>query len=71
MAGRTRQTANGSFPTVNIYHGYIMDDSINMSPTPIQMGAYGTNWSYDVPSLGDPIPTGLVGPDGQPVTRSA
>lgn len=72
VAGRTRQTANGSFPTVNIYHGYIMDDSINLSPAPIQMGAYGTNWTYTVPALGDPIPTGLKNPaTGEDLTRPA
>lgn len=59
VAGRTRQTANGSFPTVNIYHAFTMDNSINQGFMPIRMGPEGTNWSYTVPAIGDPIPTGM------------
>lgn len=58
--GRDRRD-KGAFPTVDIFHAYIMDDSINMQGTPVQMGAYGTNWSYTVPSYGSEIPTGVGG----------
>lgn len=72
VAGRTRQDSGGAFPTVNIYHGYIVDDAINLTPEPVTMGAYGTNWSYTVPALGDPMPTGLRNPQtGEPFTRPA
>lgn len=62
-------------PTVNIYHLYIKDDSINETGAPIRMGNFSAdgrpldNFSYIVPSLGDPIPTGRMIPqytDGQP-----
>lgn len=47
-----------SFPTTDVFHMYIMDRSINDSGRPRTMGSPRTNWSYTVPSLGDPIPTG-------------
>lgn len=62
-------------PTVNIYHLYIKDDSINETGEPIKMGNFSAdgkpldNFSYIVPSMGSPIPTGLMIPqytDGQP-----
>lgn len=49
----------GSFPTVDIFHAYIMDDSINQVGEPIEMGTHGANWSYMVPSYGSDIPTGV------------
>ncbi len=62
----------GSFPTVDIFHAYVMDDSVNHSGTPVTMGAYGTNWSYKVPALGDPIPMGTINPaTGNEWTRPA
>jgi hypothetical protein len=62
-AGRTGQNDNSSsFPTVDIYTAYTMDSSINLSPDPIRMGVLGTNWSYTVPSLGSPMPTGIKNP---------
>ena len=61
-----------SFPTVDIFHAYIMDGSINEGIMPITMGAPGTNWSYQVPALGDPIPLGKLNPaTGQMLTRPA
>lgn len=71
VAGRTRQTAGGSFPTVNIYHAYTLDDSINLSPEPVTLGAFQTNWSYEVPFLGQPLPTGFTDADGTKLTRPA
>lgn len=71
VAGRT-QPQQGSFPTVDIFHAYTLDTSINRLSTPIQMGAHGTNWSYMVPALGDPIDTGVRNPaTGENWTRAA
>lgn len=72
VAGRTRQDNNGSFPTVDIYHAYTLDPSLNEGFEPIQMGAYKTNWSYQVPVLGGEVPTGIVNPaTGAEWTRPA
>lgn len=72
VAGRTRQTANGSFPTVDIYKAWTLDSSINMGTESIAMGPAGTNWSYTVPAIGDPLPTGLTNPaTGAEWTRPA
>lgn len=63
-------------PTVNIYHLYIKDDSLNESGDEIKMGPHksngdpDSNFSYTVPTMGQPIPTGKFtarkGGDGQP-----
>ena len=72
VAGRSRQNASGSFPTVNIYFGYTMDGSLNEGFDPVQMGAYKTNWSYSVPALGGEVHTDIMNPaTGQPWTRPA
>ncbi len=69
-SGTQQNTA--SFPTVDIFHMYTLDSSTNDGPIPIRMGARGTNWSYVVPALGDPIPLKEVNPaTGQPFTRPA
>lgn len=62
VAGRTRQNAQGSFPTVNIYHGYTMDGSLNEGFDPMEMGAYKTNWSYVVPPRGGEVKTDILNP---------
>ena len=68
----TRRQQSGSFPTVDIFHMYVMDRSINMGPIPVTMGTKGTNWTYTVPALGDPMPTGIQNPaTGQEFTRPA
>lgn len=75
-AGGSNRNRNNvvNVPTVNIYHLYIKDDSINETGQPIKMGNFSAdgkpldNFSYIVPSLGDPIPTGRMIPehsDGQ------
>lgn len=72
VAGRTRQTANGSFPTVNIYKAYTLDGSVNRGFEPLDMGARGTNWSYTVPFVGSELPTALMNPrTGSAFTRPA
>lgn len=71
-AGRMTQEQQGSFPTVDIWHLYTMDGSINQGPLPIEMGPKGTNWSYTVPALGDPLPTGIMNPaTGEEFTSAA
>lgn len=63
VAGRSPgQNSNASFPTVDIFHMYVLDRSINGASTPVQMGALGTNWSYTVPALNDPLPTQTTNP---------
>lgn len=63
---------NETFPTVNIWHAYTMDGSVNPHAEPLKMGAMGTNWSYTVPALGDPIPQGIINPaTGSPWTLPA
>ncbi len=72
VAGRMGQQNQASFPTVDIFHMYTLDGSTNNGPVPMPMGAFGTNWSYSVPALGDPIKLGTMNPaTGQPFTRSA
>jgi len=61
----------GGFPTCDIFHAYTVDDSINTSGLPRQMGAYGTNWSYTVPSLGDDLASGVKDRSGTELTRKA
>lgn len=64
------------FPTVDVYHVYIKDDSINTTGQTMAM-APGTAWGYNVPSFGTEIPSGLREPVGdgnyrdvmRPVTR--
>lgn len=72
VAGTTRQDTS-TFPTVDVFHAYTCDRSINGGASPVQMGAYQTNWQYMVPALGDPIPTGTrINPDtGQRFTKAA
>lgn len=63
---------DSSFPTVDIFHMYIMDSSINETGFPIVMGPQGANWSYTVPSIGTPLDTGIMNPGtGQAWTRAA
>jgi hypothetical protein len=72
VAGRTRQSDTGAFPTVNIYHAYTMDGSRNEGFEKVTMGAYKTNWSYDVPVLGGEMATGIMNPaTGSEWTRPA
>lgn len=60
-AGQIRKN-NDSFPTVDIWHAYTMDGSINQGSGSVQMGADGTNWNYTVPSLGSPLGQGIRNP---------
>jgi hypothetical protein len=62
VAGRMKRDEQSSFPTVDIFHMYTLDRSINETAFPMAMGAKGTNWAYTVPALGDPMPTDLINP---------
>lgn len=60
-----------SFPTVDIFHAYIMDSTCNLGPDPRLMGKPGTNWSYRVPVLGSQIPSGQRDPSGAMTMKTA
>jgi hypothetical protein len=69
VAGRIGgQSDQASFPTVDIFHMYTLDSTLNEGPFAIPMGPRSAsggpaaNWAYDVPALGDPLPTGLINP---------
>lgn len=47
FAGRDKKN-QGSFPTVDLYHAYIMDDGRNESGVDRTIGMHGTNWAYTV-----------------------
>ena len=82
VAGKMQQD-DVVYPTVDIYHAYTLDRSINTSPSPVEMGLWAddpvsgkrvplTNWSYRVPALGDPVPTSMMNPQtNQPFTVPA
>lgn len=80
VAGRIgNQSQNASFPTVDIFHLYTVDNALNEGPLSIPMGPWNSeltnpaaNWSYRVPALGDPIPVGVINPaTGNSFTRPA
>lgn len=61
-----------SVPHVTIFHAYLRDLTINHSDRRAQMGDPDTKWYYEVPRIGDEIPTGFVNPGtAQDVTRRA
>jgi hypothetical protein len=55
-----------NFPEVDVINLYVRDTSINTSGHRQPMGMPGTSWYYEVPSLGDEVPTGerVPSPDG-------
>lgn len=59
--GAKRQQALTKFPTVDIYHTYTLDMSINETGRTISMGTPGTTWEYEVPTYGSDV---YVGNDG-------
>lgn len=72
VAGRTGQNQQASFPEVDIYTAYTLDSSVNEGIEAVKMGAYGTNWEYEVPAIGDPVGQGLINPrTGQEFTLPA
>jgi hypothetical protein len=73
VAGRIgNEKQNTSFPTVDIWHLYTADTSVNETPFPIEMGRPGTNWAYTVPARGDALSVGRINPaTGNPFTLPA
>ena len=72
-----RETAHN--PTCRIYYQYVIDLSVNRSGQAMKVGykqnpdgtSTPTEWSYDVPSVGMPIPTGITDSMGNPLNRAA
>ena len=64
-----------TWDTTDVYYIYVDDDSVNETGNPIQMcgpdGQYGTSWSYEVPFVGQEIPTGRVLSGGRQEIRKA
>ena len=70
VAGQTRQDT-ASYPTVDIFHAYIADRSVNAGASAVSMGMYHTNWNYQVPTLGEALQTGKTNEAGIPLTKAA
>jgi hypothetical protein len=68
--GQGKEKDESPFPTVDIFHTYILDLSINETAKDIWMGQPGTKWYYKVPSRGSKIQTGMYD-NGQPTFRDA
>lgn len=61
---REKEDTVTSGPVCDIYNIYIMDQSINQTLQPVQMGKPGTSWHYEVPYLGQSLEDGRkAGPD--------
>jgi hypothetical protein len=77
VGGRAQMQDNASFPTVDIFHAYTLDQTTNTGSAPVQMGPWAqgrpiANWAYKVPALGDPMPSWLINPEtGSPYTMPA
>lgn len=67
---RDRDDVEPSGPVVDLDEAYILDLGVNMTGSTIPMGEPGTNWAYDVPSLGMEIPAGRD-LKGNPLSRKA
>ena len=68
--GQGKEKEEFPWPTVDIYHSYILDTSINVGKEEIHMGEVGTKWFYKVPALDSEIATGVFS-NGQPTFRKA
>lgn len=73
--GQRRPDEAATWDTVDIYYMYIDDDSVNETDRPLQIcgpdGIWGTSWSYEVPFVGQEIPTGHKLAGGRLETRKA
>ena len=68
----TPQRAFGrSEPVVDVYTTYIMDPSVNNTGRVIPMGDPGTSWQYDVPFVGQKIPSGVRDLQGKMIMKDA
>jgi|SRR5579864_1099966 len=65
VGARGREERKGQYPTVDIHKTYILDGTVNTTGRRIPMGYPGSSWYYEVPSLGDDIPTGTYNAAGQ------
>jgi hypothetical protein len=70
-SGSGKKTSDSLFPTVDIYHIYVRDLSVNYTGKTIPMGLPGSNWYYEVPSVGSQIDTGMKDKDNRPLFRTA
>lgn len=61
----TMNSMEGTQPVCDVYYIYVRDNSINDSGHKVMMGKPGTTWYYEVPSLGDDIPSGQYNSAGQ------
>jgi hypothetical protein len=67
--GARRPEEASTWDTVDVYFGYVDDDSANETGHELHIcgpdGQWGTSWSYTVPYIGQQIPTGRVLNGGQ------
>jgi hypothetical protein len=72
VAGTRADKGPGGYPTVDLFHMYLLDGTINETGHRQSLGTFGTNWAYSVPFLGEPLPIGVTNPaTGAPLTRPA
>lgn len=69
--GAERDQDESPFPTVDIFHSYILDLSVNMTGRELTMGTPGTSWEYKVPDYKQKIETGTYDKAGNPLFREA
>lgn len=69
--GSGKEQQESPFPTIDIYHSYILDLSINQTGQDVFMGTPGTSWAYKVPSYGSNIKTGIFDKEGHELVREA
>ena len=68
----TPQRAFGrQMPVVDVYTTYIMDNSVNNTGRRIPMGDPGTSWQYEVPYLGEKVPSGVRDLQGKMIMKEA
>lgn len=70
VAGPQRRDEMVISPTVDMFHIYVLDGTVNNSGQTVPMGKPGTSWFYEVPSMGADIPAGRNSA-GQVIYRKA
>lgn len=60
-----------NFPEVDLYYTYVLDLTYNQTGTVVPMGEPGSSWYYEVPSVGDSIPTTMFTGTGERLFRKA
>jgi len=67
-----KSAASQSTPHVNIYHAYVRDLTLNHTNHMVSIGDPSTKWFYEVPYIGQSVPSGFVSPaTAQDVMRKA